>query len=44
MVRTDDHKMVLRRDLGLEHVVNMSHTTLVGKFSYKDMSHHEIDA
>ena len=44
MVRTNDHKMVLGRDLVLEHAVNMSHTNLVSKFSYKDMSHHEIYA
>ena len=44
MVRMNDRKMVLLRDLGLEHVVNMSHMYLVGKFSYKAMIHYKIDA
>ena len=42
-LRADGNKMVLGRDLRLEHVVNMSLITLVGKFSYNDMNCFEID-
>ena len=37
-------KMVLGRDLGLEHVVGMSLATLVGKFNYNSMNKYGIEA
>ena len=41
-LRENDHKMVLGRYLGLEHVVGMPLMDLVCKFSYREMNRNEI--
>ena len=43
-MKVHGRKIVLGRDIRLEHVVGMSLTILVGNFSYKAMNWYEIEA